>query len=132
MHIYKRKIMLLWVLHIVVPSMCAIWTEMVLNSCSWFSISICKEVIRVATCCLLIHAKICFLREMIIILLEHWYLVRKQNMYIKMQHYTLHLHKSRQENSKMVSFMIIHRYSDSSMNSNWPELVVFFLSIVMI
>jgi len=58
------------------PPVCTIRAEMVLNSCSRFSITISEKIIRISTRRFLIHAKVSIFREMIIILLEHRYLVR--------------------------------------------------------
>lgn len=73
---YVVKISLLWALGIIMPPVCTIRTEMVLNSCSRFSITVSEKIIRISTCRFLIHAKVSIFREMIIILLEHRYLVR--------------------------------------------------------
>lgn len=71
---------LLWALCVVMPSVCTIWPEMILNSRSRFSIPISNEIVGIASCCFLIHAKVSIFREMIIILLEHRHLVRFCNV----------------------------------------------------
>jgi hypothetical protein len=70
---------LLWALCIVMPSVCTIRAEMILDPRSRFSITISEKIVRISTCCFLIHAKVSIFREMIIVLLEHRHLVRYCN-----------------------------------------------------
>lgn len=77
----KGKIALLWSLHIIVPPMSTIRTKVILDSSNRFSIAIGQEVIRISTSSFLVHAKVCILREMIIVLLKHRYLSHEKQCY---------------------------------------------------
>lgn len=58
--------------HVIVPSVCSIRTKMILNASNGFSISISQEIVWITTSWFLVHAKVCILWQMVIILLEHW------------------------------------------------------------
>jgi hypothetical protein len=58
--------------HIVMPSVCAIRTKMILNTSSRFPIPICQKIVWITTGCFLIISKVYIFGKMVIVLLEHW------------------------------------------------------------